>query len=204
MKLFVRIIQFLLALNLIALGVALYIKADIGVGPWDVLHNNLYDFYQLTVGTWVFIVGILAVLISLLLHYDVKSFLAIITSFIVSKLIDYWLTLIIDDLSLYIRIPLFFFSLFLLGFGISLLVLTKLPPTPPEILMISLTKRFKINYAQAKTMTEIMAFILAIIIGFINGKPFNNIGIGTLLTITLIGFIIQISSRFWNRIFTHS
>lgn len=58
MKLIKRIVLYFFALNLMAMGVALYLKVDIGVGSWDVLHGNLYDFYHLTVGTWVFIVGI--------------------------------------------------------------------------------------------------------------------------------------------------
>ncbi|QVK19142.1 hypothetical protein KHQ81_05425 [Mycoplasmatota bacterium] len=202
MKLFKKIIQFIIALNLIAIGVGLYIRADIGIGSWDVLHNNLSEFYNLTFGTWVFIVGIITILISQLFYFHLRSFLAVITGFILGRLIDIWSIHIFsfDISSLVVRVPLFFLSIILLGSGISLLVLSKLPPTAPDILMISLMKKFKLNFLTAKTLTETTVFIVAISIGTFHGKPLNNIGIGTLLTLLLIGSIVQVSSKFWEKV----
>lgn len=203
MKLIIKIIQFITALNIMAIGVALYLKADIGIGSWDVLHNNLNEFYHYTFGTWVFIVGIITILISQIFYFHLRSLLAIVTGFILGRLIDMWYIHIFtfDMTSLVIRIPLFFLSIVLLGSGISLLVLSKLPPTPPDILMISLMKKFKLNFLTAKTVTEVSVFVVAISIGMIHGKPFNNIGIGTLLTLILIGSIVQVSSYLWKKLF---
>jgi len=198
-----KILQFTIALNLMAMGIALYLKAAIGIGPWDVLHNNLNEFYQISFGTWVFLVGIITILIAQLFYFHLRSLLAIGTGFILGKLIDIWYdyVFIFDISELYIRLPLFFLSIILLGSGISLLVLSSLPPTPPDILMISLMKRFKLNYLTAKTLIEINVLIIAIIVGTIHGKILNNIGVGTVLTVFFIGSIIQIFSILWKKVF---
>lgn len=202
MKYIYRTILFLFALNLMAMGIALYLKADIGVGPWDVLHNNLYEYYQLTFGTWVFIVGIIAILFSLLLHYRPKNLLAIISGLIMGKLIDIWLIEVfvfkVDNLILQLLI--FICAIILLGNGIALLVITKFPPTPGDVLMLSIINKFKLNYLKAKTLTDLLAFIVAILIGLINGAPFNKIGIGTLLALFFIGGVIEVTSKFWQRL----
>lgn len=198
-----KIVQFILALNLMAIGIALYLKANIGIGSWDVLHGNLYKYYHLTFGTWVFIVGIVTILISQLFYYHISSFLAIFTGLVLGQLIDLWHDRIfLFELSLiHYQVILFFLSILLLGSGISLLVLTKLPPTPPDIFMISLMKRYKVNFLTAKSITEATVFFAALTVGLIHSRPFYNVGIGTLLTLLLIGSIVQISSKFWKKIF---
>lgn len=204
------LVLYLLALNLMAFGISLYLNANIGIGSWDVLHNNLTEFYNFkigsyvfTFGTWVFVVGILTILLSQLIHFNVKSFLAIFTGFLLGKIIDLWLynffTFEIENI--YIRIILFFMALISLGSGISLLVLTKLPPTPPDVLMVGLMTRFKLNFLISKTITEIFVFIVAVFIGSINQLPFNNLGFGTVLTLIIIGPIVHLFFNLWKKFF---
>lgn len=193
---------YLFSLNLMALGINMYIKADIGIGSWDVLHNNLTQFYGLTFGTWVSIVGAITILISQLFYLNFKTILAIFTGVIFGKIIDLWLdnifTFEIDNLIL--QIMLFFLGVIFIGSGISLLVLTKLPPTPPDVLMVSLMKRFKLNFLMSKTIIETFVFIVAVIIGSINKVPFNNLGVGTIISLIFIGPIVELSSKLWKRI----
>ncbi len=198
-----RFALYIAAMNLIGLGVSYYIIANIGLGSWDVFHKNMADFYGLSVGTWVFIVGFIVILISQVFYFQPKYFLAIITGLITGKLIDFWSYifnfLTTDDFI--IRIPLFLTSILLLGSGISLLVMSKLPPSPPDVLMISLIKKFKLNYLKAKTLTESLLFVIAITVGTINSKPFNNLGIGTFIVLITIGSSVQFFSQVWKKIF---
>lgn len=201
MKLSVRIILFIFAINLVSMGITLYLKAGIGVGSWDVLNNNLAQFYRFSFGTWVFIVGIITILVSQILYFRPDSFLAIISGFIMGLFADLWLIVFQFQLNnFYLQLIIFLFATLLLGSGISLLVLTKLPPTPADILMLSLMKRFKVNFFISRTMTEALALITGIIVGIINNAPFNNIGLGTLLSLSLVGSTVQITSKFWKKL----
>jgi len=95
-----------------ALGINMYIRANIGIGSWDVLHNNLTQFYGLTFGTWVSIVGVITILISQLFNRDLKAVLAIFTGVIFGKLIDMWLynVFTFEIENLYLQIVFFFIS----------------------------------------------------------------------------------------------
>ncbi len=54
----------LLAVGLVAFGVsnAMLLRAGLGVGPWDVLHQGLSRSFGLAVGTWVVIVSAVVLL----------------------------------------------------------------------------------------------------------------------------------------------
>lgn len=196
-------ILYFIALTFMGLGIALYLRANIGVGAWDVLHNNLTEnYFNLTFGTWVFIVGFISVTISQLLSFNLKNYFAVITGLINGKIIDlfYYKVLIFELNNIYIQILYFTLSLILLGSGISLLVLTKFPPTPADVLMLGLVKKYDFNYVKAKTITELSVLFVAIFISIIVGKPFSNIGIGTIITTFLIGVIIGYTSKKWRKL----
>lgn len=206
MKRWTNILIFIMGLKFMAMGIALYLKTNIGVGSWDALFYNLYEFYGFTVGTWVFIASIIIILVSQLIYFNPKHFIAIFTGLIQGWLIDLWFEHIyVFELSnLSLRFLCFFVSLFLLGNGISLVILSKLPPTTGEVFMLSLQNRFKLNQLAGKTVSEFIAFIVAVLISIINSKPFNNIGIGTILSLLLIGSIVQFATNYWHKVFSIS
>lgn len=202
MKRWSNVLVFLFGLNFMAMGIALYLKTNIGVSSWDALYYNFYDFYGLTVGTWVFILGIIIILISQLVYFKPIHFFAIITGLIQGWLIDLWFERIyvFTLTNLPLRYLLFIVSLFILGNGIALVILSKLPPTTGDVFMVSLQKRFRLNQFASKTLADFIAFVVTVIITFINHKPFNYIGIGTILSLSLIGSIVQIATNYWKKI----
>ncbi|MDF2698564.1 MAG: hypothetical protein K0Q49_120 [Haloplasmataceae bacterium] len=212
---FKNIVYYFIALLMMGFGIALYLKAGIGVGAWDVLHSNLSYVmptitlgtwvFSLSVGTWVFLIGIVTVTISLIFKFTFRSYLAIISSLINGKFIDFFSSILEYEIfniptNIYLQLIIFSIALLFLGSGISLLVLTKLPPTPPDILMLSLVHRFKLNYTVSKTMTEVMVLIIAIIVSIMGGHPFYNIGIGTILTTMFVGMIVGYTSKQWRKL----
>lgn len=201
--LFKRIILYIISLFLISIGVNMFLLARLGLGSWDVLHNNLTTYFGLTFGTWVFIVGITTVLISMIFKYDLKSFLTVLNSFILGFIIDFFLfnVFTFEVVNIWYRIIIFIVGVILLGNGISLLILTKFPPTPPDILMLAISHRFKLNFTISKTIGEAAVFLIAIIIGYIGGNAFGNIGVGTIILLLTIGIAIELSSKYWKKTF---
>ncbi|ERJ11192.1 YczE/YyaS/YitT family protein [Haloplasma contractile] len=203
-----NIALYLLAINLMAIGISCYLVASIGYGSWDILHANL-TYFGLDFGLWVAIVGVITVITATLIHFQWKFFAAIISATILGQLINLWSRLFnayayqqeILVLDLGLKIVVFTAAITALGSGISLLVLSKLPPTPPDVLMVSLMKRFHLKYSSAKTITEVIAFSSAIIIGIIAGEAFGGVGVGTIITLFGIGLVVQYSSELWKRLF---
>lgn len=55
----IRWLAFFLGIAIMAFGIALTIRAELGIAPWDVLHIGLMLKFGLTVGSWSIIVGFL-------------------------------------------------------------------------------------------------------------------------------------------------
>jgi uncharacterized protein len=198
-------IQAIIGLLIMGFGISMYMITNVGVGSWDVLHLNLAEYYGLTVGYWIFIMGCIVIILSQLIHFNPLRFFSIITGLLMGRFVDLWLfiynkTGFLDLLDgLFIRWVFFFIAIAALGSGIALLVLSKLPPTPVDVLMLSVIERFRLNFNFAKFLTEAFAFTLAVTIGTLNGSPFNNVGLGTIISLFAVGIVIQFMSKFWKR-----
>ncbi len=58
---------YFIGLLIMALGIVLTIKANLGVSAWDVLHIGLYYQFGLTIGTWSIITGLFVLSVASLL-----------------------------------------------------------------------------------------------------------------------------------------
>lgn len=61
-KLPLRLANLFIGLMLFALAMALLIRAQLGVDPWDVLHLGLANYIPLSLGTIVILVGVVVLL----------------------------------------------------------------------------------------------------------------------------------------------
>lgn len=208
----------LLGLTMMGLGINVYIKTNVGVGAWDVFHSGLAQYIpqlhlgdltiNMTIGRWIIVIGTLVVLTSQILSRNLSYLLCIITGFVVGMITDLWEVILrvtgFNDIiltNLLTRWIFFILALIFLGSGIALLVRSKLPPTPVDTLMLGLMDRFHLKYNPAKFIVELFAFCLALGLNLIYGDLFNNIGLGTLIALLGIGFIVQYADRIWDKLF---
>lgn len=205
------------ALLLIGFGITLYIRASVGVGAWDVLHASLAEYYPklsignfsltLSIGRWIIIVGVICVLLSQVLDRNPFYLLSIITGLVQGVFTDFWSSVFnaahfnnIIQVNLLTKWISYFIALSALAAGIALLVRSTLPPSPIDSLMLAVIKRFRLEYNVGKFAVELLAFIAALTINIIEGSPFNNIGLGTIVSLLLIGQLVAWFDRFWVRV----
>ncbi|WP_170885453.1 YczE/YyaS/YitT family protein [Bacillus alkalicellulosilyticus] len=184
-----RGISFVLGLFIIASGVSLTIKANIGVGGWDAFNVGLANKFGLTVGTWVIIVSISLIIINALLLRKRPEFESLVTSFLIGYFIDFWLLLVLRHLEigyLPMQIVAFLIGLVLISIGAASYLQARFAPIPVDGLMLAFRSLFGLSIMMAKMVTEIIAVILALIVA-------GPIGLGTILVAFLIGPLIQ----FW-------
>jgi hypothetical protein len=82
---------YLVGLTFLSLGISLMILADLGAGPWDAMYVGLNNLFGLSVGMWIFIVGILLIFINALLlrvRIDISAVIPVVT---IGFMIDFWL-----------------------------------------------------------------------------------------------------------------
>lgn len=183
-----RVLFFLIGIFILSFGVSLTIKSDLGAGAWDALNVGLSHTIGLTVGSWVFIVGIILIILNTFLGKRGPDYLAVITIFLVGTFIDFWLILVMEawmPADMVVRFITLLVGIASLSFGISVYLQAKFPLVPIDNLMVSLQERFNIKLMTAKTIGEILALIFAIIFK-------GPIGIGTLIITFGIGPLIQV------------
>lgn len=197
MVLFYRFIFFILGLIILTFGVCLTIKADLGAGAWDALNVGLSNVVGLTIGKWVMIVGCILIFVNAILLKKRPEVLSIFTIVFIGMLIDLWMGTIMGNLNLEgipLRLGTLLMGLLIIGLGAAIYLQASFPLNPLDNLMMAIKHRFGVNLMAAKTIGELIGFILALIVK-------GPIGFGTLIVTFAIGPFIQVFYPFFEKLF---
>jgi uncharacterized membrane protein YczE len=173
-----RIPRLLLGLVLCGVGIALMIGADLGLAPWDVLHQGISRRTDIPIGTVGILVGFLVLLTWLPLRerYGVGTVINVVT---IGLTIDVVLPLLPEHPSTLVQWAFLLGGAFLLGPGGGLYIGVGLGAGPRDGLMTSLAAR---GWSIRRVRTAMELVVLAL--GFLLG---GSVGIGTLLFAVTIG-----------------
>jgi len=188
-----KYIYYLIGVIFLALGVTLTLVSDLGAGGWDALTENLYKLTGVSIGTWVIIVAVTLLIISAILRKEFINYKVFITSIVLGKLIDFFYIFLapLRELdSILIRIIILIVGLLVIGSGCAITFVTKLPKNHTEEFVFSVAKVTKFSYQKAKTIVDISALVIAVIIG-IKLQDFSNLGLGTILNSFFMGTIVH-------------
>lgn len=183
-----RLAFYVIGLFVLSFGVTLTIHADLGAGAWDALNVGLTDQIGLTVGSWIFIVGILVILLNALIMKEAPKILGVFTILLVGFFVDFWMLYVFHDFSLQnmiYKVTILFTGIITIAIGVSIYLQTSFPANPIDQLMITLQKRFGLSLMAAKTIGEVGALVLALLFA-------GPIGLGTIIITFAIGPLIQV------------
>jgi uncharacterized membrane protein YczE len=179
-----RLTRLVAGLLLCGTGVSLMINADLGLAPWDVLHQGIAKHTDLGIGTVAIIVGFVVLLMWLPLkeRYGVGTLCNVV---LIGLTINVLLTVLPDDLSIGVRVAELLLGVFLFGPGSGFYIGVGMGSGPRDGLMTALAAR---GYSVRVVRTILEVSVLAI--GFALG---GSVGIGTLL----FAFTIGPNVHFW-------
>ncbi len=188
----IKVLVFVLGIFVLALGVAVMIKARLGVATWDVLHIGLANVTNLSVGRWVQIVGGGMVLMTSFFEKKRISIGSIVNillvGFFINIILD--LNLIPSFEGLTSRIILLVVGIALMGIGSGMYVATKVGAGPRDGMTLFIAERFSISIRLSRTLLE----IIALTTGWLIGGP---VFVGSFISLFLIGPVMQASLKFW-------
>lgn len=185
-----RFIRLFVAMPIFAFGAALSIQSGIGVNAWDTFALGVANVLPLSYGTVVLLAGIAVLIIDLFLKQPI-GFGTLLDIFVIGKTTDLILSLdLIPSIeSLPIAIVCLVMSLFIQSFGVYLYSSAALSVGPRDAMMIAIAKKFNhLSIGAIKGIIEGTVFI----IGLLLGAP---VGIGTLISVFGIGFILQFTLK---------
>ena len=163
------------------------ILAGIGAGPWDALNVGLAMVTPFSVGNWVIFIGMLLIILNALLTRSKPVIHSLLTIVLIGYLIDFWLIVVFNDFlfsGLMLKVFVLLVGIVIIAFGASIYLQAEFAIIPIDGFMFALRDLLKVRLMVAKTITELLALIAAVIVG-------GPIGIGTLLITFLIGPLIQ-------------
>ncbi|MFQ5425548.1 MAG: YitT family protein [Gaiellales bacterium] len=167
-------------------GIAFLVAADLGLPPWDVLHQGLSRHLGLPIGITSIIVSfaVLAIVVSLREPIALGTLINIV---VVGLTIDGVLALLQTPSSLTLRVPLMLSGPALVALGTGFYLGSRLGPGPRDGLMTALARR-RVPIALGRWTIEATAFVIGVVLG-------GTIGIGTIWFLVAIGPLVALALR---------
>ncbi len=180
-----RYAQLLIGLFLYGIGIALIVRGEIGVAPWDVLTQGI-DIYT----GWGFgFITMITSAVVLLLWIPIRQkpgIGTILNAILVGLAADVGLALVPSGLDLGVRIVLFTVGLLVLAAATGLYIGAHFGPGPRDGLMTGLHRRTGWPIWMVRTGLEGIVLLIGWALG-------GNVGVGTVLFAVLIGPLCNVT-----------
>jgi uncharacterized protein len=186
-----RLTAIVFGLFLCAVGIVLFLESELGLPPWDVLHQGLAELLGVSFGVANLIVSAAILLLAWALRARIGlgtllNALLVGSFVIVLSAVDGIAAL--SDEGLPVRIGLLPLALAAFGAGSAFYIAPSMGAGPRDSLMLVTSRRLGLRIGTARTVIE----ILALAVGFALG---GTAGIGTLVFALGIGPAVELS--FW-------
>lgn len=178
-----RLIQLFLGLALYGFSIALMVRANLGLSPWDVLNEGLSERTGLSFGMIVNIIGATVLLLWIPLRQR-PGIGTIANVFLIGIFADVSLWLLPSAPSLPSGIAMLLLGVFLTGVATGAYIGAGLGPGPRDGLMTGLVKRTGGSVRVIRTGIELTVLAIGWVLG-------GTVGLGTLVFAFGIGPIVH-------------
>jgi uncharacterized protein len=178
-------------LFLCALGIVLFLESELGLPPWDVLHQGVAERAGISFGAanLAVSVGVLLLVWRLGAHIGLGTLLnALLVGTFVLLLTPVGALDGLSEESLAVRIGLLPVALACFGVGSAFYICAAMGAGPRDSLMLVTSTRLGVRIGVARTMTEVVALLLGFALG-------GTVGIGTAVFALGIGPAVELSFR---------
>lgn len=177
-----RVPRLVAGLVLCGVGIASMVLADLGLGPWDVLHQGIAERTGIGIGTVGIFVGIAVLLLWIPLRQRV-GIGTVVNTILIGVTIDVVLAVAPEPSHLALRLALLLGGVVLMGVGIGLYIGAGLGAGPRDGVMTAFADR-GYSVRVVRTLIELAALGAGAALG-------GSIGLGTVLFALLIGPIVH-------------
>lgn len=162
----------------IGVGIGLSVRADLGLSPWDVLHQGLSDATGISIGVMVILVGFVVLLAWVPLRQKPGPG-TVVNAIMIGLIADATLAVVPHVEPLAVRGALFLAALLCFGIGGGLYIGSALGPGPRDGLMTAITAR-GFRLWKVRTVIECSALVVGWLLG-------GNVGVGTVVIALTLG-----------------
>ncbi|GAA5150694.1 membrane protein [Nocardioides marinquilinus] len=180
-----RLVRLMVGLVLYGASLALMVRADLGLAPWDVLHSGLVHHVPLTLGQAVVVMSFVVLLLWLPLR-EKPGLATVANALVVGFAADGTLWLLDRPDPLAARIALMVGGIVLCALATALYIGAQLGRGPRDGLMTGLARRTGLSIRLVRTGIEVAVVLLGLLLGGVAG-------LGTVLFALAIGPLTQLA-----------
>lgn len=178
-----RLTQLYVGLVLYGVSLAMMVRADLGLAPWDVLHSGLAGLVPLTMGQVIVVLSFVVLLLWIPLR-EVPGLGTISNAVVIGLALDATLALLDAPAPLWARTALLVGGVLLNGLATALYIGSQFGRGPRDGLMTGLHRRTGRSLRLVRTGLEVSVVLLGLLLGGVAG-------LGTVLYALAIGPLTQ-------------
>jgi uncharacterized membrane protein YczE len=179
-----RLPQLYLGLALYGFSMAMMVRSDLGLAPWDVLHQGLARYLPVSYGTVTVLVGVVVLLLWVPLR--LRPGLGTVSNVVVIGVaVDVGLAVLSTPSSLAARVLLLVLGVVGNGLAGAVYIGSQFGPGPRDGLMTGLARRTGLSLRLVRTGIEVLVLTLGFLLG-------GTLGAGTVLYALAIGPLVQL------------
>ncbi len=182
-----KLLRCVTGLALFGIGITLFIRADLGLAPWDIFHTGVAERLDISVGIVIVGTGLLLLLLWIPLRQK-PGLGTILNALEIGLMVDVSKQFIGETNNLVVRLLLVLAGLVVVGIGTAMYLGSDLGSGPRDGIMLGMTKRKFfgrfLSIRLARTLIEVTVLLAGL---FLGGK----VGIGTLVFMFGIGPLVQ-------------
>ena len=169
-------------------GITLFLRANLGLAPWDIFHKGLSKKLDISIGLVIVGVGLLLLLLWIPLRQR-PGVGTILNALEIGFVVNLTKPLVGEPDQLVVRTLMVIAGVLLIALGSALYIGAGLGSGPRDGLMLGLSKRSiagrQISIRLARTVIELTVMVAGLFLG-------GSIGIGTLIFMFGIGPLVQL------------
>lgn len=178
-----RVTQLLVGLWLYGTAMAMFIRSELGLDPWDVFHYGVQEKVGWSFGTVVVVVGFLVLLLWIPLR-QWPGLGTVSNVFVIGIATDVMLAVLETPEALWVRWAFLLGGIAVNGLGGALYIGSQYGPGPRDGLMTGLARRTGLSIRLIRTGLEVTVLAVGWLLGGV-------VGVGTVLYALLIGPAVQ-------------
>ncbi len=175
----------IMGLVLFSVGIALTVRAELGLAPWSVFHMGLANVLPITFGQATQLTGFVIIGLTMFAK-TIPGFSTILYTYAVGVFVDIVLesSLILHTDNILLRLIMLTIGMTMIAFASYFYLSTELGAGPRDALMEVMVKLSSKSVRLIRTSIEVIVLLL----GFLMGGP---VGIGTVISALFTGSIVQ-------------
>lgn len=194
-----RILVYVVGMFILALGLTLNTKANLGVSPIISVPYSISQITGLNFGDLTFVVYAIFVVVQIIIHIRLKNhkriasdILQLPLSLIFTRLLNIFTVYIPTSQNLEIRFVILTFAIICTGIGAAMSLSMQIVPNPGDGIVQALAERFDKSVGITKNWFDCLNLSITLCISLFIAHKIVGVGIGTVIAVVGVGRVIAL------------